>query len=113
MPNRKHFYSFIFNHIFHSCKLLGLNPNSTNIVLKASLGLLLNADPESKPPEIVYKIQDIIRRVMKNTDPYREIKDRSTRDALSIYPELKSEVSGSSHPLKTAVRIAIAGNGSF
>ena len=75
------------------------------------VGMLLRNIPlESTPPEsgrlIYYKVGEITG----NSDPYREIKSESTKEALSLYPFLKSEVEKSNDRLLTAIRIAIAGN---
>ena len=52
----------------------------------------------------------MIRELIGNNDPYRELKQRSNRSALRTCDELKEIVRTSEDPLETAVKLAIAGN---
>ncbi len=65
---------------------------------------------ESTPPEAGRVIQRKIREIMGSIDPYKDIKDESTKRSLRLYPYLKEEVERSSDRLLTAIRVAIAGN---
>ena len=62
------------------------------------------------PPEIGREVYRIISRRTGVEDPYKEVKDRCIREALSLYPELKRSVESSEDRLMTAIRLAIAGN---
>lgn len=65
---------------------------------------------ENTPPEtgnIVYKKVSEITGV---DDPYKNIKDKNIKEALSLYPELKKYIEKSDDRLFAAIRIAIAGN---
>ena len=104
------YYSFIFKHTFHTCKFLGMDKSSTIAVIKATIDILAREDPNSKPPEVVCQIQEVVRHITKNPDPYKDAKEKSTKNALELYPYLKKLVAESQHPFDTAVRIAIAGN---
>ena len=64
----------------------------------------------SSPPESGRLIYHKVSEITGNLDPYKEIKDKSTKKALSLYPSLKSHVEKSGDRLLTAIRIAIAGN---
>jgi len=72
--------------------------------------MLVNIPLESTPPESGRLIYRKINEITGNLDPYREIKRENTKNALSLYPSLKSEVEKSNDRLLTAIRIAIAGN---
>lgn len=72
--------------------------------------MLVNIPLESTPPESGRLIYHKINEITGNSDPYREIKDRSTKKALSLYSSLKSHIEKSDDRLLTAIRIAIAGN---
>ena len=75
------------------------------------VGMMLRNIPlESTPPETGRLIYHKVGEITGNSDPYREIKNESTKTALSLYPFLKSEVEKSTDKLLTAIRIAIAGN---
>ncbi len=62
------------------------------------------------PPEIAMRLYGRIREITGNTDPYRQIKQDSTRRALARYDSLKRSIEESDDSLLTAVQVAIAGN---
>jgi uncharacterized protein with ATP-grasp and redox domains len=62
------------------------------------------------PPEIAYYVHRTVRRVVGNGDPYRTIKQSSTKEALSLYSMLESMVAGADDPFDMALRLSIAGN---
>ncbi|RZB32160.1 MAG: uncharacterized protein SRB1_01779 [Desulfobacteraceae bacterium Eth-SRB1] len=75
------------------------------------VGSMLKDIPlESSPPESGRLIYRKVSEITGNWDPFREIKDKSTKKAMSLYPSLKSHVKKSNDRLLTAIRIAIAGN---
>ena len=75
------------------------------------VGMMLRNIPlVSTPPESGRLIYNKVSEITGNLDPYREIKNESTKQALALYPSLKSEIEKSNDSLLTAIRIAIAGN---
>ncbi len=63
----------------------------------------------SSPPEIALGLYaDIAARAGR--DPFKEIRERSNRQALDLYPRLKERIKAAPDPFRTAVRLAIAGN---
>jgi uncharacterized protein with ATP-grasp and redox domains len=62
------------------------------------------------PPKTSRNMHVIIRKFLDNPDPYKSLKDKYNRLALSMYPFLKEKVKNSEDRFLTAVRIAIAGN---
>lgn len=62
------------------------------------------------PPEIGREVYRIISKRTGIKDPYRKIKEKCTRQALSLCPELKKLMNSSKDRLMTAIRISIAGN---
>lgn len=67
-------------------------------------------DFRNSPPVMGQYVHRLIRRLVADDDPYRNIKDRFNRLALALYPEIEKRLEGSRDPLETAVRLAIAGN---
>jgi uncharacterized protein with ATP-grasp and redox domains len=65
---------------------------------------------DSTPPEAGRVIQRKVRELMGSIDPYKDIKDESTKKSLKLYSYLKEEVQRSNDRLLTAIRVAIAGN---
>ncbi|MBW1781421.1 MAG: DUF89 family protein [Deltaproteobacteria bacterium] len=75
------------------------------------VGMMLREIPlESTPPETGRRIYRKVGEITGNRDPYKELKEESTREALALYPSLKGRVESSHQRLTTAIRIAIAGN---
>ncbi len=76
-----------------------------------SIGDMIKSIPlQNTPPETGNIIYQKIHEITNNHDPYREIKNRHIKEALSLYPELKKTIEKSKDRLLTAIRIAIAGN---
>jgi len=75
------------------------------------VGSLLPDIPlDSSPPEIAVMVYGAVSEVTGLADPFRTIKQESTKKALALYPALKHRIQTSENPLLTAVRTAIAGN---
>ena len=74
------------------------------------MNLLQEVDPSSRPPEIAARMHTLIRNLTKCEDPYLELKQTSTKNALLLYAELKRKISEAKNPFDTAVRLSIAGN---
>jgi len=67
-------------------------------------------DPRISMPEVVGMIYQRIRQRFGDHDFYKEVKDRSNRKALDLYPMLKQKVNQAPDPLLAAVEIAVIGN---
>jgi uncharacterized protein with ATP-grasp and redox domains len=79
--------------------------------LRAVLSELGRTSLKNKiPSQIARKVHHIVRKVAKNNDPYKEVKDEYNRKALEMYPSLKRKVARSKDRLLTATKLAIAGN---
>ena len=75
------------------------------------VGRMLGTIPmQSPPPQTGAWIYQKVSQITGNPDPYRELKQASIAQALTLYPELKQRVADSPDPLLTAIRVAIAGN---
>jgi len=67
-------------------------------------------DMRLSPPAMGQRIHRLIRELTGNPDPYRDVKERTNRLALDLYPEIRERVREAADPLEMAVRMAIAGN---
>ncbi|HDM75408.1 MAG TPA: DUF89 family protein [Deltaproteobacteria bacterium] len=75
------------------------------------VGMMLKDIPlDSTPPETGRLIYRIVREITGNNDPYKEIKEESTKIALGLYPSLKAKVEEADNDLLLAIKIAITGN---
>ncbi|MDQ7046070.1 MAG: ARMT1-like domain-containing protein, partial [Sulfurimonas sp.] len=65
---------------------------------------------KQNPPEIASYVYAQMAELANKTDLYDEVKERSTKKALSYVPFLKKKLFVSDHKLLTATKIAVAGN---
>jgi len=79
-------------------------------VLREVAKKLLESNWDSTPPELAHQIHSIVKRITNENDPYKKVKRESNDLVLKMYPELKQKVNKSRDPLRTAIRLAIAGN---
>ena len=103
-------YPCFLRQALSAARRTGADDAQQHAIMGQALALLQTLPPGKTPPEIGYAVHRIVRDMMGHSDPYREIKDVSTRAALAIYPRLKALVAESADPLETAVRLSIAGN---
>jgi uncharacterized protein with ATP-grasp and redox domains len=79
-------------------------------VMRQVLILIDNIDARQTPPAMGQQIHRMVRQMTGNADPYRQRKHDSNALAMKLCPQLKQRIRSSSHPLGTAMRLAIAGN---
>jgi len=75
-----------------------------------SLQILMDLPAGATPPQIAAQIHEMVREQTGVDDPFREMKFKSTQDALELYPEFQIRLLTSTDALETAVRLSIAGN---
>jgi len=86
-------------------------PNDKQIeVMREILLVLARADVNLPPSETADATNQIMREMTGIPDFYREIKTRTTRLALEIYPYLKELVHQAADPIDMALRVCVAGN---
>lgn len=56
------------------------------------------------------KIQKIIKRILPDGDPYREVKEEYNRMALGLVNKLEEIIKNSKNPFEVSLRISLAGN---
>jgi len=75
------------------------------------VGMMVKDIPlENTPPETGDIIYRKIREISDESNPYKKIKQKNIKEALSLYPSLKETIEKSNDRLLTAIRFAIAGN---
>ncbi|QSZ40967.1 DUF89 family protein [Sulfurimonas aquatica] len=62
------------------------------------------------PPEIAADVYEKMAYLANKADLYKEVKETSTKKALSCVPALKTRLKKSDNKLLTATKIAVAGN---
>lgn len=65
---------------------------------------------ENNPPEIAADVYEKMAFIANKADLYDEVKELSTKKALSFVPLLKEKLSNASDKLLVATKIAVAGN---
>jgi uncharacterized protein with ATP-grasp and redox domains len=78
-------------------------------VIRAVLPVISAADTDRPPAYTTTFIHRLIREKLQ-ADPFKKIKYDYNEIALGLYPSMKEKVKKSSDPLRTASRLAIAGN---
>ena len=79
-------------------------------VMRALLKYLSEVHFDQSPPVLGREMHRIIRKILSDSDPYREIKREFNLLMLTHYPALKHEVEIAPDPFQLALRLAIAGN---
>ncbi len=89
-------------------RFCGLSEERQEEVLRKVMNALLKERWDRTPPELAHIVHAIVRKYCG--DPYAELKKKSNEVAMELYPEVKGLIEKSRDPLRTAVKVAIAGN---
>jgi uncharacterized protein with ATP-grasp and redox domains len=103
-------YPCFLRQALQAVRFVGASDAQQKAVLDRVLDVLKEANLEATPPQVADRVHQIVRREVGDGDPYRSAKERSTREALALYPRLKALVAKAGDSMETAVRLAIAGN---
>jgi uncharacterized protein with ATP-grasp and redox domains len=103
-------YPCFLRQALDAARMAGAGEVQQQAVLRRALDLLRQVDPSSTPPEIGNQVHGIVREVVGDGDPYGAAKESSTRQALALYPRLKSLLTEADDLLEVGVRLSIAGN---
>ena len=88
-----------------------VNPAKAMEVVKALLDLLCKEFDENKQSIKVWtKVHATINRVLGTDDPYKDLKERSNKIAMELFPKALEYYEKSEDKLRTAELLAIAGN---
>lgn len=103
-------YPCFFSQTLKTSRMITSDERKVREILTEISLFLPNISFDATPPEIGREVYRIIAEMTGVNDPYKEIKEKCTRQALSLYPKLKKRVHSSKDRLMSAVRVAIAGN---
>jgi len=78
--------------------------------MRRLLDFLAMADYRQSPPALGQEMHRMIREVLKNSDPYKEIKEKFNKMMLGFYEDFEKMVQQTDDPFDMAMRLAIAGN---
>ena len=99
-----------FKQALDAAKLAGANRRSQKKIINALSKEVLKFKLTASPPEMGRILYGLVRDISGKADPFKQIKRRSNRFALGLYPRLKKIVERSKDRLLCAVELAIAGN---
>ncbi len=99
-----------FKQAIEAARLAGADEITQKKVLDELVRSLGDFSLDYCPPQMGRTIYGLVREITGNDDPFKEIKDKSNRFALALYPDLKKRIEDSDDRLLTAVELAIAGN---
>ena len=99
-----------FKQALDAARFAGARPTTQKKILDALSKEILKFKLESSPPEMGRILYGLVRKITGEADPFKEIKRKSNKFALALYPRLKKKVRDSQDRLLTAVELAIAGN---
>lgn len=94
-------------------KLLNTNfieEDKKDAAMRGLLKYLSEIDYQQAPPALGQEMHRIIRDILENPDPYKQIKHEFNQLMLADYDKLQSEVKTAADSFKMALRFAIAGN---
>lgn len=103
-------YPCFLRQTLDAARRAGADAQQQHTILDRVLDALRQIEPSSTPPEIGDRVHRIVRQETGDSDPYETAKEASTRQALALYPQLKSLLVEANDPLEVAVRLSIAGN---
>lgn len=92
------------------CNFVDADENTKQSILKRVMEILIDGIENDTPDGVGFLIQTELKRLTNHNDPYKKVKSESIQKALELYPKLVQMVENSSHKLKTAVELCIAGN---
>lgn len=103
-------YPCLMRHALEVLRVAKADDAQQGRALRQVLSELSAFDTARSPPEMAHRIHQIVCHETRNRDPYLAAKQRSTEEALALFPRLKALVAGAEDPLETAIRVSIAGN---
>ncbi len=100
----------IINQSVKVAKALHADESLSNELISTVTRMSKSFSYNDTPPEIASYVYEKMALIAQKTDLYDEVKELSTKKALSFVPLLKKELSNSKDKLLTATKIAVAGN---
>lgn len=99
-----------FRQMIEGARIIGIKPKKQKQIVDKFARIIQKASLSSSPTEIISRGYHLLTKASPNGDPYKEIKQKSNRLALSLFDEITKRVTHSQDRLLTAVELAIAGN---
>jgi uncharacterized protein with ATP-grasp and redox domains len=94
----------------NSARLAGADEKTQKKVVFETLKKLSTLPMDQEAPDISKEVFSLIKKIIGNNDPYKDIKKKSNDIALSFYPLFKEMIQESENPLLQAFKISAVGN---
>ena len=79
-------------------------------IIKETAQLISEYEKYKYAPSIGREMHKLVKKFTKNSDPYREIKDKNIKASLTAYPALKEFLSNKKDKLYWALKVSALGN---
>jgi len=99
-----------FKQALEACSIIGVDENITRVIINKIAEIIPFFSVETTPPEMGRIIHQIVQSITNNSDPYKELKEKSNKLAFQLYPNLKDKINCSNDKFLVAVKLAISGN---
>lgn len=99
-----------FKQALDTAQLAGASKLKQKKILDKLSKEIIKFDLSECPTAMGRVLYRLVKEISGKKDPFKEIKKKSNRLALSLYPRLKEKVQRSQDRLLTAIELAIAGN---
>ncbi len=103
-------YPCVLRQSIEAARMSGATAEESKKLVVRTLMLLKDLPEGLTPPAIGAQVHQMVREITGHADPYREVKQKATRQALALLPELRKMVTNAKNALETAIRLSIAGN---
>lgn len=100
----------IFSQSLKVANKLNLDQEMTKTVMNETAKMIPSFDHAKNPPQNAAPVYEMIARLLKKEDIYKEIKQESIEHAKSFVSLCKDKIKESENKLLTATKIAVAGN---
>jgi len=86
------------------------DPQVQERVLREVMAVLGRANWRATPMDLGSQVHHQVREITGEDDPFEQDKRQANAQALELYPKLRKLVEEAEEPLRTAAKLAIAGN---
>jgi uncharacterized protein with ATP-grasp and redox domains len=100
----------LIRHSIEAARFVSGDESFQKKIVDDTLSIIANADLSKSPPALAQVVHKRIRELSGIADPYKEVKLKFNNLVYSMLNELTARIDHSPYPLRSAVKLAIAGN---
>ncbi len=100
----------IYNQALKTSKVANCDEKTTKELLDSTSKILMEHGLDVTPPFIAKDIYKNLSKKLKSDDPLKNVKEKSTKEALKYVGFIKDKIKKSDDELFSAIKAAIAGN---